>query len=45
MGTMEPVTLVHDAEVMGDSAEEIVWKSPPPGMYKANWDVAIDNKK
>jgi hypothetical protein len=27
----------------GTHAPEI-WKTPPDGMYKINWDVAIDSK-
>jgi hypothetical protein len=38
----EPVTLVNEAEDTGAISEDIVWKSPPTGTYKANWDVTID---
>lgn len=31
---MQPVTLVHDAEATSDSAEEIMWKSPPPDTIR-----------
>jgi hypothetical protein len=40
---IEPITLVHASKGIGNFAEDVVWKSPLFGTYKANWDVAIDN--